>query len=65
MKEAATIIIRGENSSDNALMIVRYDEFRVALCLSLESNGDLEVVMKKIDVETLIQALRIAVSDTK
>jgi hypothetical protein len=62
MKEAATITFRDDDSSDEAVAIVRYDEGRVALCLSLKSDGDVEVVMKKADAGTLIEALKRAIS---
>jgi len=62
MNEAATITIRDVDSSDEAIAIVRYDEGRVALCLSLKSDGDVEVVMNKADAGALIEALRKAMS---
>jgi hypothetical protein len=62
MTEAATITFQDTDSSDEAVAIVRYDESRVSLCLSLKSDGDVEVVMKKADVEKLIEALKKAVN---
>jgi hypothetical protein len=64
MKEAATITFKDAESSDEAVAIVRYDESRVALCLSLKSNGDVEVVMKKADAERLAEALKRAMNQT-
>ena len=64
MKESATITFKDADSSDDAVAIVRYDESRVALCLSLKSDGDLEVVMKKEDVGKLIEALKKSVNQT-
>ena len=61
MKEAATILLRDIDSSDEAVVIVRYDENHVALCLSLRSGGDVEVLMNKTDAEMLIEALNKAV----
>ena len=61
MKEAATITFKDADSSEEAVAIVRYDESRVALCLSLKSNGDVEVVMKRADAGALIEALKKAV----
>ena len=58
MKEAATITFQDAESLNEAVAIVRYDESRVALCLSLKSNGDLEVVMNKADAGRLADALR-------
>ena len=50
------------NSPDEAVAIVRYEEDRVALCLSLKSNGDVDVVMKKADAAKLVEALNRAIS---
>ena len=58
MNEAATITFKDAESSDEAVAIVRYDESRIALCLSLKSNGDVEVVMRKTDAEKLVEALK-------
>jgi hypothetical protein len=58
MNEAATIIFKDADSSDEAVAIVRYDESRVALCLSRKSNGDVEVVMEKADAGRLVEALK-------
>lgn len=60
--ETATIMIRDVDSSDEAVAIVRYDQDRVALCLSLKSNGDVEIVMSKADAGKLIEALKKATS---
>ena len=62
MNEAATITIRDVESSDDAVAIVRYDESRVALSLSLKSDGDVEIVMNKADAGRLIEALKKATS---
>ncbi len=64
MKEAATIKFKDAESSDEAVAIVRYDESRVAICLSLKSDGDVEVVMNKADAGKLVEALRNAMSQT-
>jgi hypothetical protein len=62
MKEAATIKFTDADSADEAYAIVRYDESFVAVCLSLKSNGDIEVVMKKEDAKKLSEALKKAVA---
>ena len=61
MEEAATIAFKDFNSMDEAYAIVRFDGSSVALCLSLKSNGDLEVVMRKEDAILLLEALKVAV----
>ena len=65
MKEAATITFNDADSTEEAVAIVRYDESRVALCLSLKSDGDVEVVMMKADAGTLIEALKEAMNQTR
>lgn len=62
MKEAGTINFRDATDSDEAAVIVRYDEESVAVCLSKKSDGDMEVVMNKQDAETLLKALQKAVA---
>ena len=61
MKEAATIKFTELETADEALAIVRYDEVAVAVCLSVKSTGDLEVVMTKENARDLMEALRAAV----
>ena len=62
MKEVATIIFKDAESSDEAVAIVRYDESLVALCLSLKSGGDTEVIMTKTDARKLVEAMKRAMS---
>jgi hypothetical protein len=61
MKEAATIKFIELDTSSEALAIVRYDQASVAVCLSVQSNGDVEVVMRKEDARALLEALRTAI----
>ena len=62
MKQAATISFRDLGSSEEALVIVRYDAEQVSLCLSLKNDGDLEVFMDKGSATKLIDALTKAVA---
>jgi hypothetical protein len=62
MREAATITFLDAESSDEAVVIVRFDEKHVALCLSLKSDGDVEAVMRKEDAKRLLDALKRAVA---
>jgi len=57
MKEAATITMMDIKSSEEAYAIVRYSPDSVALCLSLKSNGDVEVLLSKSDAKALVEAL--------
>jgi hypothetical protein len=61
MKEAVTIKLTDLETSDEALVLIRYDESAVALGLSLRLNGDIEVVMTKDDARAIISALEAAV----
>jgi hypothetical protein len=58
MKESATISFEDVELAEEAVAIVRHDADHVALCLSLKSNGDVEVTMKKQDARRLLDALR-------
>jgi hypothetical protein len=61
-REIATLNMIDEDSGEGAVAIVRTIGESVALCLSLENHGDVEVVMKPRDCERLLMALREAVS---
>ena len=60
--QATTISLRDSSTGDEATVIVRHDSVNVALCLSLRSNGDVEVVMGKEDAKRVMEALRKASS---
>jgi hypothetical protein len=55
--ESGTIGFNEIESGGEALAVVRYDEDRVSLCLSIRSGADLEVVMGKADALRLVAAL--------
>jgi hypothetical protein len=57
MTEAATITFRDVSTEDEGIAIVRYDANSVALGLSLKEDGDIEVVMTKVDAKKLVAAL--------
>jgi hypothetical protein len=61
-KEIATIQFVDDDSKEEALAIVRTIDHRVALCLSLHTNGDVEVIMQTQDCQKLLQALQEALS---
>ena len=58
MNEAATIKFTDLETRDEAVVIVRYDETTLALGLSLKTDGDMEIVMKKEDARLLLEALK-------
>jgi len=62
MEEIATITFTECETSSHATAIIRRDDESVALCLTVESNGDLEVVMKRDDAKRLLEALRAALA---
>ena len=62
IKESSTITFREFETAEEALAIVRYDEKSVHLCLSLKSDGDIEVSMNKEDAKKLVQALTKAIT---
>jgi hypothetical protein len=62
MKEAGTLNFKDADSSDDACVIVRYDETKVGFAVSLVRNGDIEVFMSKRDAKALMEVLRTAIS---
>lgn len=61
MLEAATINFTDLDSRDRASVIVRYDATSIALCLSQQKGGDIEVLMSKQDARLLLVALQKAI----
>ena len=61
MHEIATLNFRDPESSDDACAIVRAGEGQVALCLTLKSDGDVEVFLSVDMTKSLIEALNRAV----
>jgi hypothetical protein len=61
MTNVATIQFQDADAKDDALIVVRAEQGRLALGLSLKSDGDLEVVIPVETARTLIQSLRDAV----
>ena len=57
MKEQATLTFKDAASGDEACVIIRYSASNVAIALSLASNGDVEIVLPRADVDRLIEAL--------
>lgn len=61
MVEVATISFRDLESQSDAIAVLRANEAVVCLCLSVASNGDIEVAMNKAVAQELLEALRKAV----
>ena len=64
MQHVATIKFKDAETSDEAAAIVRRDEGRVAVTLTLRHNGDVEVVMNKTDARAFLDALTTALTPT-
>lgn len=62
MKDVATIQFTDMETRQEAFAIIRVTEGEVALCLSQEVNGDIEVFLPIKDCRALVQALEQAVS---
>jgi len=62
MKQVATVTFADLDTSDEVWAIVKSDGSSVIFGLSLKSDGDLQVVMKKSDAKLLADALREASS---
>jgi hypothetical protein len=61
MKEADSIVFEDLDSGDEGVETIRFDENAVAICLSLKSNGDLELVLTKPVARRLLEALPMSV----
>ena len=57
-----TITFYDYGESQNGVAVVRQFEDKVALCLSLEHDGDVEALLDREVVEKLIEAMRDAMT---
>jgi hypothetical protein len=57
MRTSHTIQFTELETFDEGLIVMRSDERSVALALSIKTNGDMEVVMSKVDAKRLLEAL--------
>ena len=62
MTEAATIRFTDLEANGSAVAIIRYDHAMVGVCLSHDSNGEIEVSMEKEKSRALMDALKVAVA---
>ena len=63
MHEIATLNVGDPENRDEACAIVRAGEGQVALCLTLKSDGDVEVFLSVDMTKLLIEALNRAVTE--
>ena len=61
MREIVTIKFVDADSQEEALAVIRAIAGQIALCLSLQQNGDVEVFFGPEEGERLIEALRQAI----
>jgi hypothetical protein len=62
MKEVATIQFLDAESNDEGVVVLRASCGLIAVALSLQKDGDLEVVLRLQDCQKLINELQRAVS---
>lgn len=62
MKEVTTFEFTELDTSDQAVAIIKKDDVRVSIALSIEHDGDLHVVMSKEDARLLVAALMTAIA---
>ena len=58
LSEIATICFTDLESGDEAVAVIRAGEGRLALCLSLAKDGDVEVVLASEDCDRLLAAIQ-------
>jgi hypothetical protein len=61
MNEIATIQFLDVESGEKAIAVIRTTKREVALCLSLERGGDVEVFLQVGDCESLVKSLERAI----
>lgn len=62
IENIATITYMDSGENEEACAIIRKVGNKVALCISLKSNGDIETILEKNDVLKLIEALNVAIN---
>ena len=62
--KSITIKFHDHGENQEGFMVIRRFDDRVAICLSLEENGDVEALVEKDVVRELMEALRTAATTT-
>ena len=57
-KDSTTISFRDHGENQEGFFVIRRFDDRVSICLSLETNGDVEALVGRGDVAKLIVALQ-------
>ena len=61
-RDSTTITFRDHAENQEGFAVVRRFEDKVSVCLSLETNGDVEALIEKEVVQKLIAALQEAIT---
>ena len=61
-EDSTTITFRDHAENQEGFAVIRRFGDKVAICLSLEENGDVEALIEKEVVERLIDSLKLAIS---
>ena len=61
-ENATTIRFHDHAENQDGIAVVRRFDDKVAICVSLETNGDVEALIEKAIVQELIAALQEAIS---
>ncbi len=62
MEEVATITFEDLDTKSEAVAIVKRDAAAVLLALSIRVDGDIQVVMRRVDARRLLEALQTALA---
>ena len=62
MEEVATITFEDLDTKSEAVAIVQRDADAVRLALSVRIDGDVQVVMRRVDAKRLLEALQVALA---
>jgi hypothetical protein len=62
MEEVATITFEDLDTKSEAVAIVKRDAEAVLLALSIRVDGDIQVVMRRVDARRLLEALQTALA---
>jgi hypothetical protein len=62
MEEVATITFEDLDTKSEAIAIVKRDADAVLLALSIRVDGDIQVVMRRVDARRLLEALQTALA---
>lgn len=62
MKQIATIDFTDAGSGDEGILLLRAAREQIAMCVSLKTDGDLEVLLDLVTCSRLLDGLRSAIA---